>query len=68
METTVRLVLAFLMSVVAAAFTALSLGYIAHYDFGFSREEIRAPALVGAGIIAALVAGDFFAERLRKLK
>jgi hypothetical protein len=68
METTVGLVLAFLMSVVAAAFTALSLGYIAHYDFGFSREEIRTPALIGAAVIAALVAAEFFAERLRKLK
>ena len=56
------------MSGVGATAVALSLVYIAHYDFGFSREEIRAPALIGAGIIAALVAAEFFAERLRKLK
>jgi hypothetical protein len=68
METTVGLVLAVLMSVVAAAFTALSLGYIAHYDFGFSREEIRTPAVVGAAVIAVLVAVEFFGKKLRKAK
>jgi hypothetical protein len=56
------------MSGVGATAVALSLAYIAHYDFGFSREEIRIPALVGAGIIALLVAAEFFAESLRKLK
>jgi hypothetical protein len=68
MEKTIERALSLVMSGVAAAAVALSLAYIAHYDFGFSREEIRAPALIGAGIVAALVAGDFFAERLRKLK
>jgi hypothetical protein len=34
----------------------------------FSREEIRAPALIVAEIIAALVAADFFVESLRKRK
>jgi hypothetical protein len=47
---------------------AFWLAYIASYDFGLSREEIRAPALVGAGIIAALVAVEFFGNKLRKLK
>jgi hypothetical protein len=46
------------------------LGYIAHYNFGLSRLEIRIPAVVGAVIIAAviatLVAIDFFSRRLRK--
>lgn len=56
------------MSGVGATAVALSLVCIAHYDFGFSREEIRAPALIGAGIIAALVAADCFVERLRKRK
>ena len=54
------------MSGVGATAVALSLVYIAHYDFGFSREEIRAPALIGAGIIAA--ATDFFVDILRKRK
>ena len=68
METTVGGVLSFLMSVVIAAITALSMAYIAHYDFGLSREEIRTPALVGAGIIAVLVAVEFFGKKLRKAK
>ena len=61
-------VLAFLMSVVAAAVTALSLAYIAHYDFGLSRQEIRTPAVVGAVVIAALVTLEFFGKKLAKPK
>jgi hypothetical protein len=53
---------------VAATAVALALAYIAHYDFGISREEIRAAALIGAGFIVALVAGEFFAKRMRRLK
>jgi hypothetical protein len=68
METTVGRVLAFLMSVVSAAFTALWLAYIAHYGFGLSRQEIRTPAVIGAGVIAVLVAVEFFGKRLRKAK
>jgi hypothetical protein len=68
METTVGRVLAFLMSVVAAAVTALSLAYIAHYDFGLSRQEIRTPAVVGAVVIAALVTVEFFGKKLAKPK
>ena len=56
------------MSVVTAAFTALWLAYIAHYDFGLSRQEIRAPAIVGAFVIAVLVAVEFFGKKLRKPK
>jgi hypothetical protein len=68
MEATVGKVLAFLMSVVTAAFTALWLAYIAHYGFGLSRQEIRTPAVVGAAVIAVLVAVKFFGKKLRKAK
>jgi hypothetical protein len=68
METTVGRVLSFLMSVGVAAFTALSLAYIAHYDFGLSREEIRTPAVAAAVVIAMLMAVEFFGKRLRKPK
>jgi hypothetical protein len=68
METSVGGVLAFLMSVLTAAFAALWLAYIAHYDFGLSRQEIRIPAVVGAAVIAVLVAIEFFGKKLRKLK
>ena len=49
---------------------AAMLGYIAHYNFGLSRLEIRVPAVVGAIIIAVVIATsaaiDFFCRRLRK--
>jgi len=56
------------MSGVTASAVAFWLAYIAHYDFGLSRQEIRTPAVVGAGIIAALVAVEFFGKKLRKPK
>jgi hypothetical protein len=68
METSVGRVLAFLMSVVTAVAAAFMLAYIAHYDFGLSRREIRTPAVVGAAVIAVLVAITFFGKKLRKLK
>jgi hypothetical protein len=68
MEKTIERALSLMMSGVAATGVALSLAYIAHYDFGFSREEIRTPALVGAGIVAALVAVEFFGKKLAKPK
>ena len=66
METTVDRVLSFLMLGATAVTTALALAYIAHYNFGLSREEIRTPAIVGAAIIAVLVAVEFFGKKLRK--
>jgi hypothetical protein len=67
MEKAVSL-LGFLRPVISAAFVALWLAYIAHYGFGLSREEIRGAALVGAGVISALVAIKVFGKKLRKLK
>jgi hypothetical protein len=53
-----------------APMAAAMLGYIAHYNFGLSRQEIRIPAVVGAviiaGVLATLMALDFFRKRLRK--
>jgi hypothetical protein len=68
MEKTIERVLSLIMSGVAAIFVALSLAYIARYDFGLSREEIRTPALVGAGVVAVLVAVEFFGKKLAKPK
>jgi hypothetical protein len=62
METTIDRVLTF----ITAATAALSLAYIAHYDFGLSRQEIRTSAVVGAVVIAALVVIEFFGKKLRK--
>jgi len=50
----------------SATFTALMLGYVAHYDFGLSRQEIRTPAVLGAVIIAVPIAVEFLGKRLRK--
>jgi hypothetical protein len=47
---------------------AWSVGYIAHYDFGFSEREIRTPAIVGAAVIGLLVATEHFGKKLRKPK
>jgi hypothetical protein len=56
-------------SVAAGAIVAaFSLGYIAHYDFGFSRREIRTPAVIAAAVIALLLAVEYFGTRLRKPK
>jgi hypothetical protein len=56
------------MSVVTAGFAALALAFIAHYDFGLSREEIPTPAVVGAAVIAVLVAVEYFGKKLAKPK
>jgi hypothetical protein len=68
MEKRIERVLSFLTSVVAAALTAFILGHIAQDDFGLSRQEIRTPAMVGAAVIALLVAVEVFGKKLRKLK
>jgi hypothetical protein len=47
---------------------AFSVGYIARYDLGFSRQEIRTPAITGAAIIGLLVATEYFGKKLRKPK
>jgi hypothetical protein len=58
----------FLIAICVASMIALMLGFVAHYVFGFSRLDIRALALMGAGIIfGALVATEWFAQ-LRKSK
>ena len=48
--------------------TALSVGYIAHYDLGFSRQEIRTQAVIGAAIIGLLMASEYFGKKLRMPK
>jgi hypothetical protein len=68
METTVGRVLAFLMAVITAAMAALTLAYIAHYDFGLSRQAIRTPAVAAASVIAMLMVIEFVGRKLRKPK
>jgi hypothetical protein len=66
METIVERVLSYVMSAFTAGVAALSLAYVAHYDFGLSRQEIRTPAIVGAAVVAVFVALEFFSKKLRK--
>jgi hypothetical protein len=58
----------FLISVSAAAMAAFAVGYVAHYDLGLSRLDIRTLALIGAAIIALLLATEYFGKMLRKSK
>jgi hypothetical protein len=55
----------FLIDICVASMIALMLGFVAHYVFGFSRLDIRALALMGAGIFGAVVVTEWFAQ-LRK--
>ena len=56
------------LAAVGTIVTALSVGYVAHYEFGFSRQEIRIPAVVGATIIGLLMATEYFGKKFRKPK
>jgi hypothetical protein len=52
----------------AAVVTAAALRHFVHVGIGLSREDIRSDALIVAGLIAALIAIEFFGKRLRKSK
>ena len=56
------------LAAVGAIVTALSVGYIPHYDLGFSRQEIRTQAVICAVIIGLLMATEYFGKKLRKPK
>jgi hypothetical protein len=66
MEKAIDRFLTLLMAVAAAAFTAVTLAYIACYDLGFSREEIRTFAVIAAAVGVALVVIEYFGKKLRK--
>jgi hypothetical protein len=68
METTIGRVLSAMIATSIAIVVSLTLAYIAHEDFGLSPQAIRIPAVIGAVVIAALVAIEFFGKKLRKLK
>jgi hypothetical protein len=64
MEPIISKIIGFLVAVCTAAVAALTVGYIAHYDFGLSRLDIRMLlALIGAATIAPIVA-LLFANRI----
>jgi hypothetical protein len=43
-----------------AAYLAIAVGYVAHYQLGFSLQEIRGAAVLIAVAMGSLVAIDFF--------
>ena len=47
---------------------AVAVGYIAHYDLGLTRLEVRTHSLVIAGLIALLLMVDYYGKKLRKPK
>jgi uncharacterized membrane protein len=61
METRFDLV-AIANSACVAGYAAIMLGYVAHYNFGYSRLEIRGGALISAILLAALIAIDFLGK------
>jgi predicted membrane protein len=72
MEQIISKIIGFLVVVCMAAVAALTVGYIAHYDYGLSRLDIRTSALIGATILALIVAllsaTEHFEKNLRKPK
>jgi hypothetical protein len=72
MEPIISKITGFLLFACVAAMAALTLGYVAHYDFGFSRLDIQTSALIGAATIAPIVvllsAIEYFEKNLRKPK
>ena len=56
------------LAAVGAVVTALSVEYIAHYDLGYSRQEICTQAVIGAVIIGLLMTIDYLGKKLRKPK
>jgi hypothetical protein len=64
MEKKVQKALNYVALGVMTATAALSLAFIAHYDFGLSRQEIRTSALVVAAVVASLVAVEYFGRNL----
>ena len=59
---------AILLTFAGASLTAVAVGYIAHYDMGFTREEIRTFSVADAIILATLMATEYFGKKFRKLK
>jgi hypothetical protein len=57
-----------LMFGAGTAVAAVAVGYIAHYDLGLSRLEVRTHSLVIACLLAVLLAVDYYGKKLRKPK
>ena len=56
------------LAAAAAIAAAFSLGYVAHYEFGVSLQEIRIVAAIVASTIGALLTIEYFGRKLRRPK
>ena len=54
------------VAVCVVAYLAITLGYVALYDFGLSGEKVRGASMIAAILIAGTVAVDFYGKKLRK--
>jgi hypothetical protein len=52
----------------SAALVAFILGYVAHYDLGLSRGEIRDLAFIAIALIVMILAREVFRGRWQKPK
>ena len=68
MENRLGVVIAFAVVAGSAALAAFTLGYVAHYDIGLSRLEIRHAALIASGSIAIPLAIELFRRYRHKPK
>jgi hypothetical protein len=68
MENRLGFVITFAVVAGSAALAAFTLGYVAHYDIGLSRIEIRHSALIATALIAMLLATELFRRHWRKPK
>jgi hypothetical protein len=68
MERRLGLVITFAVVSGSAALVAFGLGYVAHYDIGLSRIEIRHSALIATALIAVLLATGLFRRHWHKPK
>jgi small-conductance mechanosensitive channel len=55
MQSRLVLVVTFAVASGSAALVAFILGYVAHYDFGLSRVEIRDSAFIAAALIVMIL-------------
>ena len=68
MENRLGLVITFAVVAGSAALVAFTIGYVAHYDIGLSRIEIRHSALIATALIAMLLATELFRRHWHKPK
>lgn len=68
MEERLGLVITFAVVTASAALVTFALGYVAHYDIGLSRMEIRDSALIATAVIAMLLATALFKQHWHKPK